>query len=484
MGVLATASTVVLVGCSGTGTLAGAPQVRAAEARRPFTGRVVGFRLTAAPSQVDLGAGTVVPTWTYGGALPGPVLQATAGDRLRVTLDNALPEPTSVHWHGPAVRNDVDGVPGVTTPEVDTDRAATFEFVVPTAGTHWLHPHHGLQLDRGLYAPMVIDDPAEPGDYDEEVIVVLDDWTDGLGPTPVDILAELRSGGGMHGGQGMGAMGGMGGMHDTGGGSWVAGEWEHAAHLVNGRLATDPVVVTVAEHVRVRLRIINAAADTAYRVAVGGQRMTLTHTDGFPVVPVEADSVMVGMGERVDAVVTLAGGVVPLVAEPQGKVGLGRMLLRTSPGATAPDADLRPSELAGEPVLGARLQAAESVRLDRQRPDRVQDVVLEGGMGSFTWRINGRSYEDTRPLRIRLGERLRLRVVNRSMMAHPLHLHGHTAQVVRPDGSGARKDTVLVPPMGRVDLDVDADNPGRWMVHCHNAYHAASGMMTRLEYLL
>lgn len=477
LGLLLAGATGLLTACSDTPRSIGADRVRAVEALRATTGRTLRLRLDAGSARVDLGAGTVVSTWAYGGVLPGAMLRATAGDRLRVTLANALPEATSVHWHGQAVRNDVDGVPGVTTPEVGEGRSAELDFIVPTPGTHWLHPHHGVQLDRGLYAPLIVDDPHEPGDYDEEVVVVLDDWTDGLGPAPAEILRQLRRGSGAHAGHGMGGAG-------IGASPWAAGDWQHAAHLVNGRLGTDPVVTTVRPGARVRLRIINAAADTAYRVVVGGHRMSVTHSDGFPVVPVEARCVVLGMGERLDAVVVLSDGVAPLVAAPESKPGLGRMLLRTSPLAKAPDPDVRPGELDVEPLTGARLHAADAVRLDRRDPDRVEDVVLSGGMGSFTWTINGRAYDDTRPLRIREGERLRLRVVNHSMMAHPLHLHGHTAQVVRPDGSGARKDTVLVPPMARVELDVDADNPGAWMVHCHNAYHAESGMMTRLEYVL
>lgn len=394
-----------------------------------------------------------------------------------MTIDNGLPESTSVHWHGPVVRNDVDGVPGLTTPEVVPGGTETYEFVVPTPGTHWLHPHHGLQLDRGLYAPVIIDDPADPGDYDEEV-VVLDDWTDGLGATPAEILEQLRATGGAHGGHGMGGMGGMGGS----GPAWAAGDWDHPAHLVNGRLAQAPQVVTLRPGARVRLRVINAAADTAYRFAVGGQRMRITHTDGYLVRPVDASSVLLGMGERVDATVTVTGGITAVVAAPEGKTGLARMLLRASTGAEAPPRDYRPRELLDDPRLLSRLEAAEAVRLSERRPDAVRDVVLAGGMGSYTWTINGRTYGDTQALDVRQGDRLRMRVVNRSMMAHPLHVHGHTAQVVRRDGSGARKDTVLVPPMGRLDLDLAADNPGQWMVHCHNAYHAESGMATRLEY--
>jgi FtsP/CotA-like multicopper oxidase with cupredoxin domain len=104
-------------------------------------------------------------------------------------------------------------------------------------------------------------------------------------------------------------------------------------------------------------------------------------------------------------------------------------------------------------------------------------------MAPYVWTINGRTYDKTVPLSIKQGQVGRLRISNMSMMPHPLHLHGHTFQLGPAGGSGPRKDTVLVPPMGAVAVDLAADNPGRWMVHCHNAYHAEAGMMTRLEYL-
>ena len=74
---------------------------------------------------------------------------------------------------------------------------------------------------------------------------------------------------------------------------------------------------------------------------------------------------------------------------------------------------------------------------------------------------------------------------NGSMMAHPMHLHGHHFQVVAINGnrfSGAVRDTVLVPPMQSVTIAVDAENPGKWAFHCHHLYHMVSGMMAFLEY--
>jgi FtsP/CotA-like multicopper oxidase with cupredoxin domain len=100
-------------------------------------------------------------------------------------------------------------------------------------------------------------------------------------------------------------------------------------------------------------------------------------------------------------------------------------------------------------------------------------------MTPYRWTINGRTFPDTEPLPVAAGERIRLRFANMSMMFHPMHVHGHTFALA---GSGVRKDTVIVPPMRTLTVDLDADNPGQWAAHCHNIYHAETGMMTTLSY--
>ena len=103
-------------------------------------------------------------------------------------------------------------------------------------------------------------------------------------------------------------------------------------------------------------------------------------------------------------------------------------------------------------------------------------------MAPYVWTINGGTHEHATPLTITQGQTGRLRIANLTMMSHPLHLHGHTFQLGDAGGTGARKDTLLIPPMGAAAVDFAANNPGQWMVHCHNAYHAEAGMMTRLDY--
>lgn len=473
-------------------------EVRKAEAaRRKAGGAVRDFRLTAAEGKVDLG-GRTVRTWTYGERLPGSQIRVKAGEVVRARVTNRLPTGTTVHWHGLALRNDADGVPGVTQPEIKTGAEFTYEFAVPHPGTYWFHPHAGPQLDRGLYAPLIVEDPREPLSYDAEWVVVLDDWLDGVTGTPDQVLAELSRGMGMNGGGHSNMPGmdmghqtetpapgpsGMGGHMLMGAESGLlggdAGDVRYPHFLINGRLAEEPEVFRAKPGDRIRIRFINAGGDTAFRVALGGHRMTVTHTDGFPVRPVETDALLIGMGERYDAIVTAASGAFPLTALAEGKNAVARAVLRTGTAAEAPAADTRPAELQRKIVGYGDLRPSDAVQLKDRRPDRTVRLELTGGMMKYDWAINGRKYDPKNLYPVRSGERVRLSFVNRTTMWHPMHLHGHTFAVAP---TGVRKDTAIVLPNRSLDVDFDADNPGRWMIHCHNIYHAESGMMALLGY--
>jgi FtsP/CotA-like multicopper oxidase with cupredoxin domain len=483
-GAAGVAGLVVVGGCGRVGGDGGAPigpgsdAVRRAEAaRRTPDRRLVTARLTPRPVTLDLG-GTAVRTWAYGDRLPGPLLRANAGDRLRVDLSNQLPAETTVHWHGVALRNDMDGVPGMTQDPIAAGSTFRYEFTVPDPGTYFYHPHVGVQLDRGLYGVLIVDDPHEPGRYDDEWIVVLDDWVDGTGRTADQVLDSLSAGtemGGMH------DMGGMHGMGMEGARSPLlggAGDVTYPHYLVNGRVAAAPPTFRAKPRQRVRLRIVNAASDTAFRVALGGHRLTVTHTDGFPVMPRQTDALVIAMGERIDVELTLGDGVFPLVAKAEGKTGSASAIVRTG-GGQPPPLTPQPAELDREVLLANQLRAADTVRLTTKKADRTLDLKLGGSMMPYRWTINGKTFPDTEPLTVAEGERVRLRIANQTMMFHPVHLHGHTFAVA--DG-GPRKDTVIVRTMESLTVDLDADNPGQWAAHCHNIYHAERGMMTALSY--
>jgi len=446
----------------------------------------VNVALQAAPAEIDLGGGVRVSTWAYGGQLPGKEIRAKKGDVLRVDLRNNLPQDTTVHWHGLAIRNDMDGVPALTQDPVKAEADFRYEFTLPESGTFWFHPHVGMQLDRGLYAPLIIEDPAEPGKYDTEVVVVLDDWIDGTGTTPDAVLANLRQQGMTMGG-GMG--GGMSGMGMSGNGppGGDAGDVSYPYYLANGKIARDPQVVDAKPGQRIRLRLINAGGDTAFRVGMPTSVMTITHTDGFPIVPQQAQAVIMGMAERVDAIITVPDTTTPLLVIPEGKKGLAQLVIRVNQGA-APDANTLVPAFLQRPVLNtATTTATEQVFLPARKPDVTHDLVLKGpttgSAGKYTWTINDKTYNPADGLPVRQGQRARLRFINQSMMFHPMHLHGHTFQGRGQGRSGPRKDTVLVLPMQTVEVDFDADNPGQWLTHCHNLYHMEGGMMTVTSYV-
>jgi FtsP/CotA-like multicopper oxidase with cupredoxin domain len=493
------------------------PQVTAAEEARQSTGRVVSTMLEAVQGPVDLG-GVTVRTWSYRGQVPGPEIRVRAGDTVQAMLMNQLPAPTTVHWHGIALRNDMDGVPGITQAQVTAGTDFTYRFTAAAAGTYWYHPHVGVQIDRGLYGPLIVEDPAEPGNYDHEWNVVLDDWIDGTGYTPDQVLATLRKGmGGMVAASpspsasmtgmsmpgmdmssptppmtptpsmtGMGGMSGSGPMMSGGASSPLlggdVGDVRYPYYLLNGRVRTAPRTFTTRPGQRVRIRLINAASDTAFRVALGGHAMTVTHTDGYPVRPVQARALLLGMGERYDVQVTLGDGVFPLVALAEGKDSTALALVRTGAGA-APPATVRPAELSKVLTGYGALRPAAAVALPSRNPDVTHRLQLTGGMAGYNWGINGRQLDMADPGALRFlmrqGQRVRVIFANTTTMYHPMHIHGHTFAVGQ---AGTRKDTVLVLPGQQVACDLDADNPGQWVTHCHNIYHAESGMMAVLGY--
>ncbi len=433
--------------------------------------------LRAGVTEVDLG-GVSATTWAYDGRIPGKEIRAKAGDVLRIQVENTLPTETSVHWHGIRLHNAADGVPGLTQDPIAAGASYTYEFVAPDPGTYFFHPHSGVQIDRGLYAPLIIDDPSEPGAYDQEWVLVLDDWTDGVGKSPDDILAAFTSQNGtVSRGMNMSDHAGMSGMGNSPLGD--VGDVDYPHYLINGRIPAEPITLTGKPGQRARIRIINAAADTLFRVALGGHVMTVTHTDGYPVQPTETRALYLAQGERVDIVVTLTEGVFPLVAAAEGKRGQGLILIRTGSG-TKPEATVRPAELDTNPLLMAALMPAESARVAAKDPDQLELVTLNGQMQPYAWGMNGVAFGHDTPIRTRSGARLRLQMTNETMMTHPMHIHGHTWSL--PGSGGLRKDTVLVLPMQTVTADLQADNPGKWAYHCHNIYHAEIGMMATLQY--
>ena len=206
--------------------------------------------------------------------------------------------------------------------------------------------------------------------------------------------------------------------------------------------------------------------------------MTITHSDGRPIQPFEVDILRIAMGERYDVEVTADNpGRWRLYSFPDSGsdfVTLGT--LQYSDALTGTDSgDNLPQNVRWNDI---------SLMSGQPDPDYPEPVVtdqvtvieqsLSGGHGSSYWAINGQLWPETDDIEVGLGQPVQFNYVNRSMMPHPMHLHGHFFEV---GTGGVRKDTVIVPSHGLVSVRFVADNPGDWMHHCHNIYHAEAGMM-------
>jgi len=457
-----------LAGASQLVTLSDSNASQASGKNRPLRE----FRLTAQLGQVEVTPGNVYQTWLYNGQFPGPEIRVKEGERLRIIVENQLPEGTTVHWHGVPVPNAMDGVPGLTQKPIAPGESFVYEFDATPAGSYIYHSHVGLQIDRGLIGPLVIEEATPHIAYDRDYVVVIDDYLSG-DPQPLD---------GMQGQNGMmgGGRGWWGGGRE---GRWMEMERQMPPYqglLVGGRLPGNPSSFETKRGERIRLRLINPSGATTVRCAIGGHRMSVTHCDGRPVEPVVVDSLVLGTAERYDVVIEANNpGVWPImVAAIEGNVPPGRAVLRYTDAAASTLRDGMPEGFTGGRQLYYQdLQSLET--LPTGRPDRIFDLMLRGGMMGSRWTINGQAYPNADPILINEGELIRFRMRNHSMMLHPMHLHGHFFRV-----GNALKDTVLVAAhMGRSEFDFVADNPGRWFFHCHNIYHMEAGMAREVRYV-
>jgi FtsP/CotA-like multicopper oxidase with cupredoxin domain len=272
----------------------------------------------------------------------------------------------------------------------------------------------------------------------------------------------------------------------SGGMSMDLNDIDFDAFLANDRTLADPDVMRVAPRGRVRLRVINGASSSQFWIDLGPLTGRVVAVDGHAVRPVGGSIFPLGMAQRLDILLDLPGsGAFPILARLEGSRRRTGIVLATQ------DAPIKRMAETGldqaQPVdnsLETRLSAVEP--LGSRKPDAVHQIVLSGGMKPYSWSLNGDYWPHVTPLMLTKGQRVEIELVNHSMMAHPMHLHGHAFQVIAVNGNpinGAVRDTVIVTPkMGSVRIAFEANNPGRWAFHCHNMYHMMTGMITEFRY--
>jgi FtsP/CotA-like multicopper oxidase with cupredoxin domain len=260
---------------------------------------------------------------------------------------------------------------------------------------------------------------------------------------------------------------------------------DYDAFLANDRTLADPEVIRTEPGGRVRLRLINAASSTQFWIDLGALTGTVIAADGHPVRPLRASRLPLAMAQRLDVLIDLPGiGPYPIFAQVEGKRRRTGIIL-AAPGAPMSRLSVEAEQNAPRVDLSLERRLEAINPLAPRAPDVTHRVILAGAMVPYAWSLNGEYWPDVTPLMVATGQRVAIEMLNHTMMAHPMHLHGHAFQVVAINGvplAGAVRDTVLVPPMGSVTIAFDADNPGRWAFHCHNLYHMTTGMMTEVRY--
>ena len=453
------------VGMSAVGTLL--PTINPSFASTP---NLREFSLRAAPGKTTIAPEPYAETeiWGYNGVTPGPELRVKQGDRLRITVENALTEETTVHWHGLRIPNAVDGVPHLTQRPIKPGEEFVYEFDAVDAGTFWYHPHQRSfeQVGRGLSGPLIIEEH-DPIHVDRDITWVLDDWR-------LTKKAAISND--------------FGNRHDM----------AHSGRIgntvtINGQI---PDTFAVRRGERIRLRLINAANARIFALDFKEHDPIIIALDGQPVTPHAPNSGMVVLGPamRADIILDMTAGADSTYSIIDRYYAGLEYELTTIAYAVEPLRDKAPNW----PMALPANQIPEPDLSTNNRHEIIFNGGMMGGMmmgdqasnmmemmhDGHLWFINGvpaTGHIMDPVLTLKQGESHIITMTNNTAWDHPIHLHGHSFRVISRNGQpteyGEWQDTVLMAPREKVGIAFVADNPGDWMFHCHILEHSASGMM-------
>jgi FtsP/CotA-like multicopper oxidase with cupredoxin domain len=462
--------------------------------------------------------GKDVQAIAVGGGIPAPTIEATEGDLLKVTFHNKMDVDTSIHWHGILLPNDQDGVPYITTMPIRAGGSLHYEYPIIQSGTYWYHSHTGLQEQRGVYGALVFHPKKETIPADHEYVVVLSDWND---ENPDQVLRNLKKDGDYYAlkkdavqswykvfkfkafwhrlKQAWTRMGPMD-LSDVG----------YDVFLTNGELKNELGDARPGQ--RVRLRIINASSSSYFYIEFAGGDMEVVSVDGVDIEPFKAKRILIAVAETYDVIVTLPENkAYELRATSQDGTGYTSAVVGTGELVEAPTLPrpnpmlmMNHSKMGSEPGGQSMsehhghgghdmpsgvvedykpLRALQSTKLPDENP--VREVVLEltGNMERYIWSFNNKTMKEEDTILIRKGENVRFIMPNKTMMHHPIHLHGHFFRVLNGQGDySPLKHTVDVKPLQTTIIEFEADQEKDWFFHCHNLYHMKTGMTRVVHY--
>lgn len=417
--------------------------------------------------------------WLYNGSTPGPEIRVSQGQRVQVRFINELDEPTSVHWHGIRIDNAMDGVSGMTQDPVPPGGTFDYDFVVPDAGTFWYHAHNMSwnEVARGLYGSLIVDETSPPFDRAHDHVLMIDDWR-----LARDGTLDTAS---------------MGAFMD----------WTHAGRLgnwltVNGQSQPE-FALNAGENYRVRL--INACNARVIQLSPRAMNAKVLAYDGFcfkKAAEPKQEFLYLAPAQRVDLLINQpTDGKTDLndiaefaLQEFSGGDALSMARFNfTKPEKVADQTEivLTPNQISS-PDLGTALQVP--LVMEGGAMGRVGDIVHNGKKMTRAdfrrtkqaWALNGVANLAEEPLfRVERGRSVVIKTENRTGWLHGMHVHGHHFKIL----AGQRedlpedhwRDTFLIDRDETVDIGFVADNPGKWLLHCHMLEHAAAGMTTWFE---
>ena len=297
-------------------------------------------------------------------------------------------------------------------------------------------------------------------------------------------------------------------------------------YLMNGKTTAANWSQLVKAGQPVKLRFINGSAQTIFDVRIPGLKMKVVATDGIDVAPVDVDDFRIGVAETYDVIVTPTRDAHTIFAQNIDRSGFVATTLATKRGARAaiPAMDdvewLTMSDMMGamgangydarhakteydfktdmrvdsprmnldDPGINLRdinrkvltynqlHSVGDEIMAEQRKPTREIEIHLTGNMDRYIWALDGIMFKDAPPVNIKPGERVRITLVNDTMMNHPMHLHGMWSDLRTPDGDfQVRKHTIMVQPAQKISFDVTGE-AGRWAWHCHLLYHMEAGM--------
>lgn len=465
------------------------------------------------------------------GTIPAPELQFTEGDTAEIHVHNLMHMETSIHWHGLILPNDQDGVPYLTTAAIKGHTTAVYTFPIVQNGTYWYHSHSMLQEQSGMYGPIVIH--KKNNVIDKELTVLLSDWTN---EKPERIERSLHNATDWYAIKKGATQDYWQAIKAGKLGTKVNNEWKRMLAMDVSDVYYDLFTVNGQPHYnatqfkagdKVRLRVINGSSSTYFWLRYGGGKITVVATDGKDVQPVEVDRLIVGVSETYDVEVTIPddgsyefmatsedrtrstslwlgngekhfSGALPKLKYFAGMKMMNEMMnmdgtmndmgmnmsLQQMDMNTVMYPEIVDSNQAITTLNYAMLRAPEPTTLP-EGPLREMKFELTGNMNRYVWTINNKTVSETDKILIRKGENIRIIIYNKSMMRHPMHLHGHFFRVLNGQGEYSPLKTVLdVMPMETDTIEFHAsENRGDWYFHCHILYHMMAGMGRIFSYV-